>query len=243
MGAAFGEPVWSGGVAERVYRQHRFRPAPGSTELIIVRHGESQPGSEHTRFPLVGRHADPPLDPVGEAEAERVAERLVDEEISAIYVTSLTRTQQTAAPLARRLGLEPLVEADLREVFLGEWEGGVFRARVAERHPLAVKAFQEERWDVIPGAERHADLVARVRAAVNRLHAAHPDQRVAVFTHGGVIGTIAHLATGSRRWAFLGADNASLTHLVVHDDRWILRRFNDTGHLDTDLDRPTQPIT
>ena len=56
-----------------------------------------------------------------------------------------------------------------------------------------------------------------------------------VFTHGGVIGTIMALATGSRRFAFIGADNASITHLVVAADRWIVRRFNDTGHLGTDL--------
>jgi 2,3-bisphosphoglycerate-dependent phosphoglycerate mutase len=50
------------------------------------------------------------------------------------------------------------------------------------------------------------------------------------------------MATGARPFAFVGADNASLTHLVV-TDQWIIRRFNDTGHLGTDLDRPPQPLT
>jgi probable phosphoglycerate mutase len=50
---------------------------------------------------------------------------------------------------------------------------------------------------------------------------------------------------GDRRpaFAFIGADNASITHLVVNGDSWILRRFNETGHLGTDLDRPTEPLT
>jgi 2,3-bisphosphoglycerate-dependent phosphoglycerate mutase len=30
---------------------------------------------------------------------------------------------------------------------------------------------------------------------------------------------------------------------VNGEDGWILRRFNDTGHLDTDLDRPPEPLT
>lgn len=194
-------------------------------------------------FPLRDGHSDPPLDHRGHEEAEAIAQRLGGEEIAAIYVTPLRRTWQTAAPLARRLGLEPRVEPDLREVHLGEWEGGVFRARVQEGHPLAQRLFAEERWDVIPGAERTEALEARVRAAIGRIAAAHPDQRVVVVAHGGVIGTVVALATGGRAFAFVGADNGSLTHLVVASERWILRRFNDTGHLGTDLDRPPSPLT
>lgn len=228
---------------DRVYRQYRFRPPPGAADLLIIRHGESQPSRPGVPVPMHDGHSDPPLDPVGHAEAERVADRLQHEEVSAIYVTPLQRTVQTAAPLAQRLGLEPRVAPDLREVYLGEWEGPEFRQRVAERDPLAERMFAEERWDVIPGAESMESLRARVRAGIERIAVAHPDERVVVFTHGGVIGTIAALATGGRTFAFLTADNASLTHLVVTPERWILRRFNDTGHLFTDLDRPTEPLT
>jgi probable phosphoglycerate mutase len=225
------------------YRQHRFVLPPGGADLLIVRHGESQPAREGEPFPMAGRHADPPLDPRGHAEAERVADRLEHEDVAAIYVTPLQRTAQTAAPLASRLGLEPRIEPNLREVHLGEWEGPEFRVRVRNGDPLTQRVFAEERWDVIPGAEPMDALAARVRAGVDRIAAAHPDQRVAVFVHGGVIGAIVALATGGRPFSFIGADNASLTHLVVIGDRWILRRFNDTGHLGTDLDRPVEPLT
>ena len=60
---------------------------------------------------------------------------------------------QTAAPLAARTGLEPAVVPELREVSLGEWEGGEFRIRMAEGDPIAIQAVAEERWEVIPGAE------------------------------------------------------------------------------------------
>lgn len=225
------------------YRQHRFRLPHGAADLLLVRHGESQPARLDAPFPLRDGHADPPLDPRGHHEAACVAGRLRGEGVSAIYVTPLQRTAQTAAPLAEALGIEPRVEDDLREVHLGEWEGGLFRARVRERHPVAQRMLEEERWEVIPGAETMQALAARVRAGIVRIAAAHPDQRVAVFTHGGVIGTVVGLATDGRPFAFVGADNASVTHLVVHGDRWILRRFNDTGHLGTDLDRPPEPLT
>jgi probable phosphoglycerate mutase len=87
-----------------------------------------------------------------------------------------------------------------------------------------------------------AALAERVQRGLNRIAAAHPDQRVVVFTHGGIIGTVMGLATGGRTFAFVGADNASISHIVVQDGNWILRRFNDTGHLATDLDRPSDPI-
>lgn len=162
-----------------------------------------------------------------------MAARLVDsgERFAAVYVTTLRRTLETAQPLLDRLGLTPRVEPDLREVYLGEWEGGELRKRVAERDPILLEAWRQQRWDVIPGAEPAEAFEQRVRGAVERIAAAHPDQTVAVFTHGGVIGQIMSLATGSRPFAFIGADNASITHVVVHGQAWTVRRFNDTAHL------------
>jgi 2,3-bisphosphoglycerate-dependent phosphoglycerate mutase len=215
------------------YRQHRFVPPPGATELLLVRHGESEPAYPDAPFPMTDGRADPGLAPEGIRQAALVAGRLAaGPPIDAIYVTSLRRTAQTAAPLARRLGLEPRVEPALREVGLGEWEGGLYRKMVAEDHPVAQRMRAEERWDVIPGAEPGAEFAARVRGAIARLAAAHPGQRLAVFTHGGVIGQALALASGSRPFAFIGADNGSVSQLVVTGGQWIVRGFNDVAHLD-----------
>lgn len=223
---------------ETEYRQYRFERPPGSTEIFLVRHGESEPLVPGRPFPLVDGHGDPALAPEGEAQAVRVGERLADEGIAAIYVTTLRRTAQTAAPLAARIGIQPVVEPELREVHLGQWEGELFRQRVAENHPIAAEMFEQQRWDVIPGAESNDALAARVGAALNRIAAAHPDQRVAVFSHGGVIGMLLALAVGATRsFAFVGTDNGAISHLVVRGDWWYLRRYNDTGHLDPSFDR------
>jgi len=123
------------------------------------------------------------------------------------------------------------VEAGLREVYLGEWEGGVLRKMMADGNPTGERVLAEERWDVIPGAEPAAAFAGRVRAAMERLAAGHPGQRVAAFTHGGVIGEAFAQASGSRPFAFLGADNGSISRLVVSGDRWTVRTFNDTAHL------------
>lgn len=213
------------------YRQTRFRRPPGGTDLLLIRHGESEAARDGVRFPEVDGHADPELHPDGRLQAEAVAERLAGEELAAIYVSSLRRTAETAAPLASRLGLTPIVEPDLSEVNLGEWEGGELRRRVAHQDPLALRVYAEERWDVIPGAEPAAAFTERVRGAITRIAAAHPDAAVAVFAHQGVIGEILAQASGSRPFAFVTADNGSISHLVVHAGGWAVRRFNDTAHL------------
>ncbi|TYB57169.1 histidine phosphatase family protein [Nonomuraea sp. PA05] len=225
------------------YRQGRFRTPPGATEILLVRHGESEPARPDRPFPLVDGQGDPGLAPEGHEQAERVGLRLSAERIDAIYVSSLRRTSQTAAPLAARLGLTPVVDPKLREVHLGEWEGGLFRRMVAEGHPIARRMSAEERWDVIPGAEPAQAFAERVRKALGRLAAAHPDQRVVVVTHGGVIAEALAAATGSRPFAFLGADNASVSHLVLTEVRWVLRRFNDTAHLDAAFSTTAAPPT
>lgn len=224
---------------ERGYRQYRFRLPPGAAELLLIRHGESQPAYPDRPFPLTGGRADPELAPEGVEQARLLALRIAAGErldrgrrIGAIYVSSLRRTAQTAAPLAELLGLTPRVEPELREVGLGEWEGGRYRKMVADNHPLAQRMWAEERWDVIPGAEPGEEFATRIRGVIERLAAAHPDQRLAVFTHGGVIGQALAIAAGSRLFAFTGADNASISSLVVAGEWWIIRGFNDTAHLD-----------
>jgi 2,3-bisphosphoglycerate-dependent phosphoglycerate mutase len=220
----------------REIRQLRFEAPPGAARLLLVRHGESAPVRDGVPVPLLEGQSDPELDPVGVEQAERVAERLTGEPIAAIYVTPLRRTAQTAAPLARRLGLEPRVEPGLIEVNLGEWEGGLFRQRVREQHPVAVRMLTEQRWDVIPGAEPMHALARRVRAGVAAIvEAVGPGAVAAAVLHGGVIGELCRQATGSRPLAFVHVDNASVSRLVVFaSGRWLLRSFNDTAHLTAD---------
>ncbi len=208
-----------------------------------MRHGESQAAVEGQPFDLVDGHGDPALSPEGREQAVKVCARLAGEGVDAIYVSKLRRTSETADALCSALGLTATVDPDLHEVFLGDWEGGEFRRKIAEADPIAVRMMTEERWDVIPNAEPADAFAARTRRAVERIAAAHPDQRAAVFAHGGIIGQILAQATGSRPFALAGSDNASIAHLVVIGDRWILRRFNDTTHLDSGLSTEAAPPT
>lgn len=213
------------------YRQGRFQRPPGATELLLIRHGESRAATEEAPFPLVDGHGDPELHPNGREQAIKVGERLRNLPIAAVYVTNLRRTAETAAPLCEHLKLTPIVERDLREVFLGQWEGGLMRIKAAQNHPVMQRVRQEQRWDLIPGAESRAALTARIIPALERIARNHPDALVAAVVHGGVIAHILAHATGAEPFAFNGADNGSISHVVMMAGRIILRRFNDSSHL------------
>ena len=212
-------------------RQHRFSPPKGACDILLIRHGETQAAKRGEMFPMVEGQGDPALRPEGEAQALAVAERLKDEAIDAIYVTTMQRTHQTAAPLAAALGITPRVEADLREVFLGDWDGGEFRFRAAENDPAIQRAREKECWGELPNAETFEQLQTRVMRGLHRIAEAHSDQLVAVVVHGGVVGAALSGVTGSRNFGFNGADNGSISRVVIGPEGMVLRGFNDVAHL------------
>ncbi len=209
-----------------------YQGPPGSTELYLVRHGASADAVEGEDVELIEGQGNPPLSDIGRNQAQLVAERLARIPFDAAYVTTLRRTVETAAPFVRLTGLTPLVEPDLREVSLGEWErGGQFRQKLADGDPVAIQMMAEERWEVVPGAESSDGFSARIRGAIQRIATSHPGERVVAFTHGAAIAEALAQATGSRPFAFLMTDNAAIARLVLTPERWLLRTFNDTAHL------------
>lgn len=213
------------------YRQTRFALPKGAADLILIRHGETEAARPGVSFAMKDGHGDPALHPDGEVQAEAVAARLRDMALAAIYVTKLRRTHQTAAPLARALGLMPIEDPDLHEVHLGDWDGGLYRIKAAQNDPAFQRAFARQEWGEIPGAETTASVQTRVRRGLLRIGAAHPDQSVAVVVHGGVIAAAMAVASGAEPFAFRGAENGSISRLVVQGDRFTVRGFNDCMHL------------
>ena len=87
--------------------------------LHMLRHGETT----HSAEGIFAGDIDPPLTANGLVMAEAVARLAAKLSLSAIYVSPKTRARQTAAPIAKATGLEPVVEDGLREIAYGAWEG------------------------------------------------------------------------------------------------------------------------
>jgi broad specificity phosphatase PhoE len=73
--------------------------------VIVIRHAERADGGAGANT-MTATPSDPPLSPLGEARAARLASMLADAGVTAIYTTEFKRTQETAGPLASKLGLK-----------------------------------------------------------------------------------------------------------------------------------------
>ncbi len=212
------------------YPQTLYQAEIGASQVLLIRHGQSAPFVPGQPFDLIDGHGDPHLTDLGHHQAQLVGKRLAEEPIKAIYASTLTRTKQTAAPLAASLQLETRIEPDLREVFLGEGEGGLLRQMSAEDHPAVLAMRTNKEWGEVPGAETNEQLMSRTVGAVERIAAAHPDELVAAFCHGGVIGAVLGHVAGVNPFTFNGSRHTAIAHVVVNPSGWVIRTFNDGAH-------------
>lgn len=154
-----------------------------STAFLLVRHAESAWNAERR---WQGQ-ADPPLSERGLAQAHALARVLADEPVDALFTSDLRRARRTAEILGAALGRAPAVDARLRELDVGRWEG-LTRARIEASDARALARFDGGDPDApAGGGESRRALERRVRDAFAALAAQHPGGRVAVVTHLGVI--------------------------------------------------------
>lgn len=197
--------------------------------LTIVRHGA-------TANNLEGRftgQSDVPLSALGERQATLLAERLADECFDAIVSSDLRRAQATAEAIARQHDTPLALDADLREIGMGAWEGRTL-AEVAATDAALLAAWQQDGLEVVPlGGEALPAFRNRLVRALDRWQARVPDGRVLMVTHGAAIEVLLCHLLGmdlTRRWQFR-RDNAALSALDIQPRGAILLSLNDTGHL------------
>lgn len=209
----------------------------GGTELYFIRHADALPEADEV---VLGHYDEQSLSELGRRQAHALAERLREMPLAAIYSAPLGRAQQTAAPLAAALGLAVTIEQGIREVELGPLHPALdtaasrveyaeaLRARLREVAAIAVGSGS---WAAIPGAEASAAMRARVSEAVARIAAAHPGQRVAIFSHAGTINVYFATALGIPRDYFFPAINTSISVARVKGPRTLVMALNDVTHL------------
>jgi len=198
--------------------------------LLLARHGESVWNAEK-RFQ---GHTDIALSDRGRAQAEALGRALRGYHVAAAYVSPFHRARETAELALRESGISPTIIEELRELSLGDWEGcTVDEVRAREGDPY--RAWLRAPHDCPPPNGEPLPVVSeRVRAAVDRIAAAHPNgEDVLIVSHGGVISVYACALLGcsfNQLWK-LRVDNASLT--VARPPRLV--SLNDTAHLAGDL--------
>jgi 2,3-bisphosphoglycerate-dependent phosphoglycerate mutase len=209
-----------------------------AAELFIVRHADAIPEADEI-IPS-GIYDDLPLSRLGREQALALAERLGSLNFDALYSSPLRRCLQTAAPLAERLGLQPTVVEDLKEIKLGNLRPlphdgedleALFRALQERQADIVRLAGEAGHWDVIPDSEPSKSFRGRVVEALDEIARNHIGQRVLAFAHGGVVNAYVAEVLGLERDFFFPAANTSITVVRASGKRRVLFVLNDLGHL------------
>jgi probable phosphomutase (TIGR03848 family) len=159
-----------------------------TTYVLLIRHGENDWVSERR---LAGRTPGVHLNDRGRDQAQRISEMLAGQEINAVYSSPLERCMETAQPIAESSGLALTPEAGIQEVDYGEWQGGNLK-----------ELSQGAEWSLVqhspssfrfPDGETLFEVQARAIETIERIRRKHPNEVVAIFSHGDVIRTaVAH---------------------------------------------------
>jgi probable phosphoglycerate mutase len=149
--------------------------------ILLARHGETESNRE-VRFQ---GQLDVPLNATGRAQAAELAEQVAEEGIVALYSSPLARARETAAIVARRLGLEVREDPRFMEVDVGEWQGRLYADVIAEQ-PDAFAAYKAGDGFRLPGGESLEEQLERVVAGLVDV-TQRRELPALVVCHGGVI--------------------------------------------------------
>jgi broad specificity phosphatase PhoE len=199
-------------------------------KLFVVRHAETAWTAER-RF---SGQRDVPLAAGGEVQAEALAQALAGAKLAAIYSSPLERARTTAEIIAKPHRLPVQVDAALREMGFGRWEGRT-RDDVAASEPAAWAVWRERPHaltahdgDTLPA------VAARLDAFVAGVRQRHGDDSIVLVTHAIVVRLIVLAALGlgpDRLWS-VDASPAGLSEVDFGPEWTTVHRMNTLAHLE-----------
>jgi len=187
-------------------------------KLILTRHGETEDNAEK----IIQSHLPGKLSPEGEAQAEKLAQRLKDEKIDIIFSSDLKRAADTAKIVAKYHPEAELVfTEDLREGDAGDFTG---------------KRSDEVDWSNRPAnAETLEQIRERVTKLLIRVYESHSHNNVLFVGHNGVNKSLIGLISGRPVADMVKADNQKNTAVnifeIKEDGNYKICLINCTKHL------------
>ena len=194
------------------------------TRLLLARHAET---SAPDRFH--GAESDVGLSDWGLQQAEWLGQSLKDAGARALYGSALRRAVETAIPIGRACGLQPIIIEALHERRIGPLSG------VSRDEGWATYAESKARWIAgdlefsHPGGESYADIRRRVLPVFQDLAARHRGETIIVVAHGVVIRVaLTSLAAGFTPSDFdrIAIDFASVNDLAFDGKSWTAHALN-----------------
>ena len=200
------------------------------TRVFLVRHGATVLTAED-RF---AGATDVALSDEGRAQAARLAARLAEEKIAAVYASPLGRTVETATIAAEPHSLSIATRDGLREISHGRWEQ-LTRKEVDEQYPDEAAAWEADPYTFAPaGGESGLAVTARALPVLIELVRAHPGEAILVVSHKATIRLLLSSLLGfdPRRYRDNLDQSPCALNIVDFKDpvRARLTLFNDTSH-------------
>jgi probable phosphoglycerate mutase len=192
-----------------------------ATELILVRHGYA--------VRIRGDYFHAPLTPLGQEQAAKTGQffNVPQNHLDGFYSSPLRRTQETANIIGAEIGLKPEFRIGLQELRLDELPALVILEILSIADPI------EDYLDAHAGGPIRWPIEGRVSAVLLDILARHPNQRIAVVAHAGVISAALSWYLPEKRWHWwrTNVSNCSITRFKVEGNRAELLTVNDIQHL------------
>jgi alpha-ribazole phosphatase len=203
-------------------------------EIYLIRHGQTD-FSRENRF---CGSIDPPLNDVGRRMADAFGAAYADRAWAGIYSSPSQRARATAAALASRAGVEPVIDDGLREVSYGEWEG-LRHEDAKARWPDAYAYWAADTASrSTPGGETAFQVAARAAPVIERIKREHADGRVLIASHKATIRILICALLGLDVRLFrdrIGQPVAAVSRFEIKKTGPMLVMHGDIGHLPPDL--------
>lgn len=214
-----------------------------TTRLYLVRHGATPLTAEDRFSGQVGVD----LSDLGREQVRRLARRLADDHLAAVYASPLSRTLETAALLAAPHGLTPIPRAGLQEISHGHWEG-MTRAEVEARFPGEYPAWEMDPFTFAPeGGESGVQVLARALPVIREIVLRHAGGNVLVVSHKATLRLLISSLLGFDARGYrdrLDQAPACLNILDFRDPvRARLMLFNDVSHYADQPGRANQHLS
>ena len=200
------------------------------SRIFLVRHGATVLTAED-RF---AGATDVELSDDGREQVRRLARRLAEEKIAAVYASPLGRTVETARILAEPHGLEVQTRDGLREISHGRWEQ-MTRKEVDAAFPEEAAAWEKDPYTFAPaGGESGLAVTARALPVLMEIVRQHLGEDVLIVSHKATIRVLLCSLLGFDPRRYRDALDQLPAALNIVDFRNAtnprLSLFNDTSH-------------
>jgi broad specificity phosphatase PhoE len=153
------------------------------SKIYLVRHGQTD---DNIQNKMQG-WKDTPLNDFGRSQARKLIDFFKDESIQVIYASDLSRAYETARIIAEPLELNVFLDKQLREMYLGSWEGRSWQEIEAEFAYFFGKPENEKNALSIHEGESYIEFQKRCHKSFERLTQRHETFDMIIVTHSGYI--------------------------------------------------------